>query len=184
MHKIINIPNSLSLLRIILSFVFAIALVYGHLMSAIVILFTAGITDFLDGYTARKLNLVSQFGAALDPLADKILMFVTYISFSIINLIPSYVAAVVIARDIMILLAVVGCICSQVQLKMAPIMSSKINTTIQITYLLFVLTCNYFQIHITSINECFTWLVVTTTIWSGVEYVQKYWWIGKAIFKQ
>lgn len=184
MRQVINFPNLLSFTRILLSFGVMKTVLELRFSAALVLLFVAGITDFLDGYIARKLGIVSQFGAALDPLADKILMFFTYISVAYINMIPMYVVITVIARDILILSAVIICFSRKIKIKMAPLISSKINTTIQIIYVLFVLACNYFRLHITLVEEIFAWVVVATTVWSGVGYVQKYQWIGRLIFKR
>lgn len=179
----INLPNALSFSRIVLSFGIILSLLGNRISAAVFILVIAGITDFLDGYTARKYNLVSQFGATLDPLADKVMMFLIYLAAAFVNLIPMYVAIIVILRDVIILSGVIICFFGKIPLKMGAIKSSKINTVVQIFYLFFVLSCNCFHLHITSVLGVLTLAVVGTTIWSGVEYVQKYRWIWPIIFK-
>lgn len=179
----INLPNILSFSRIILPFGVVLSLLGEQTGTAIIIMAIAGITDFLDGYIARKYNLTSQFGATLDPLADKIMMFLLYAALALVNLIPAYVAIIVILRDVLILSGVALCFLKKISLKMGAIKSSKINTVVQVFYLLFVLSCNYFHLHITSVTGVLTLAVIITTIWSGVEYVQKYRWIWSVIFK-
>lgn len=180
----INLPNILSFSRIVLPFGVVLLLLGDKFYSALAILVIAGVTDFLDGYIARKNNLVSQFGATLDPLADKVMMFLLYLTFAIVNLIPRYVAIIVILRDVIILSGVTVCLLKNIPLKMGAIKSSKINTVVQVIYLLFILSCNCLQLYITSAMNILTFLVIGTTIWSGVEYVQKYRWIWPAVFKR
>lgn len=179
----INLPNALSFSRMVLPFGVVLSLLGEQVGTAIIILTIAGLTDFFDGYIARKYNLVSQFGATLDPLADKVMMFLLYGALAFVNLIPIYVAIIVIFRDALILSGVVICLLKKNPLKMGAIKSSKINTVVQVIYLLFVLSCNYFHLHITSVTDVLTLAVVVTTIWSGVEYVQKYRWLWSVIFK-
>lgn len=179
-----NIPNLLSLSRIVFAFGVGGSLLCCDVFASIIFMFIAGVTDFFDGYFARKFQIVSEFGARLDPLADKILMFVTYIAMAYMNMIPTFVVYVVVFRDLMILSGVLACFYHRKSLKMEPLMSSKINTAVQIAYLLFVLACNYFHLHITLLTKIFAWAVVATTVWSGAEYVQKYQWIARLFFKR
>lgn len=183
MRNALNLPNILTLSRIFLSFIVAWNIVNLHFIAAIIAMLIAGLTDFFDGYLARKLNLATTFGAALDPFADKLLMLLAYLSASHVDVIPLYIVVLVISRDVLIIAAVVLCAITKVDLKISPIRSSKINTTVQVSYILFVLACNYFHLHITSVEEIFAGVVAATTIWSGAEYVQKYRWIGRIIFR-
>ncbi|MDR0678082.1 MAG: CDP-alcohol phosphatidyltransferase family protein, partial [Holosporaceae bacterium] len=125
MNKII--PNTLSIVRLILSF-FLVPLILNKNLRGAIILFTiAAISDFLDGYLARKLRVSSTLGAILDPLADKVLMITTYALLTSVKFIPLYVTIIVIGRDILILSAVLLCKILSVDLKIKPITSSKIN---------------------------------------------------------
>ena len=177
------IPNILSMLRLILAFCLIHLVLNNNLCFALVVFAIAAITDFFDGYLARKFSVSSEFGAALDPVADKILMTVSYILFAAVAFIPTYVAVIVVGRDVLILGAVIACKIKKVPLKIRPIMSSKINTTIQLIFLICVLTCKCTTLNIPYSIEVFAVVVVCLTIFSGVEYVQKYSWITKQIFK-
>ncbi|HJW28413.1 MAG TPA: CDP-diacylglycerol--glycerol-3-phosphate 3-phosphatidyltransferase, partial [Saprospiraceae bacterium] len=95
-------PTQLTVLRILLAPLFYTFFVLDppqYLMSGIVFLL-ASITDWYDGYFARKYKLVSRFGSFLDPLADKILTSIAFIAFAAIGLIPAWTAGVIIGRDI------------------------------------------------------------------------------------
>jgi len=73
----VNVPNVLTIIRIILGFIVPVLLLYGDLYSRIVaafLFFIAGVTDYLDGWYARKYNLETKLGKILDPIADKIIL--------------------------------------------------------------------------------------------------------------
>jgi cardiolipin synthase len=103
--EVLNIPNLLSFLRIALVPVFLWLLLNEMFLSAIVVLMIAGITDFLDGYLARKLNQMTKLGKVLDPVADRLYIFATLLALSITGNIPWWLAAMVIGRDILMLIS-------------------------------------------------------------------------------
>ena len=104
-----NLPNRLTLMRMILAIPFIIFLQgsqtephgFTFRMIALVIFAVASITDFLDGYLARKHNLITDFGKLMDPLADKILVISALVIFVDIKYIPAWMSIVVIARTTM-----------------------------------------------------------------------------------
>ncbi len=101
-----NIPNLLSLSRILLLPLFLYLLFDPHpwmKFGALVVFGIASLTDLLDGWSARKLNLESELGKFLDPFADKVLVIATLISFLLLDpLIPSWMIIIIIGRDVMI----------------------------------------------------------------------------------
>ena len=80
-----KIPNILTISRIILAPIFFILFIYDYMYSAFICFFVASITDILDGFLARKFNIVSKFGKLYDPLADKILIFLGFTCIMISN---------------------------------------------------------------------------------------------------
>ncbi len=178
------VPDILSMSRLILAFCLIPLVLNNNLSLALVVFAVAAVSDFFDGYLARKFSVSSEFGAALDPVADKVLMTVSYILFAVVEFIPMCVTVIVVGRDILILGAVIACKVKKVPLEIRPIMSSKINTAIQLIFLIFVLTCKCMTLNIPYGIEIFAVVVVCSTIFSGVEYVQKYSWISKQIFKR
>jgi cardiolipin synthase len=99
-----SVPNLLSLLRLLLVPVFLWLLLADYLVWALVILALAGASDWLDGVIARKFNQVTELGKVLDPAADRLYIFATLIGLTINGNIPLWLAVVIIARDVMLLL--------------------------------------------------------------------------------
>lgn len=99
-----SVPNLLSLLRLLLVPVFLWLLLTNHLVWALVVLAVAGASDWLDGVIARKFNQITELGKVLDPAADRLYIFATLIGLTINGNIPLWLAVVIIARDVMLLL--------------------------------------------------------------------------------
>ena len=99
-----NIPNSLTILRILLIPVYVGLLIYERFNGAMIVLLVAGVTDALDGTIARAANQRTRLGAFLDPLADKLPLTSGFVTLSAIHLIPSWVTILVVSRDAMLLL--------------------------------------------------------------------------------
>ncbi len=100
-----RLPNILTLSRIVLAVLFFFSIFSSFKLASVValIIFTvASLTDYYDGKLARKLNVVSKFGAFLDPLADKILIMGAFISFVSLEFIPAWMVIVILAREFMI----------------------------------------------------------------------------------
>ena len=98
-----TVPNVLSSIRLALVPVFLLLLVNSKFTSALIVLAVAGITDYLDGYFARKFNQVTRLGQLLDPAADRLYIFSTLVGLAWTGLIPIWLAAAIIARDLMLL---------------------------------------------------------------------------------
>src|SRR3970040_1766704 len=98
-----NIPNILTIFRILLVPVFVIFVIQNNLFMALVIFILAGITDGLDGFLARVLDQRTVIGAYLDPIADKFLLISAYLSLTIKDMLPGWLSVVVVTRDIIIL---------------------------------------------------------------------------------
>jgi cardiolipin synthase (CMP-forming) len=101
--EVFNIPNLLSILRIALVPVFLWFLLEQMFVSAITVLAIAGLTDFLDGYLARKLNQTTKLGKMLDPVADRLYIFATLLALSATGYVPWWLAGLVILRDLLML---------------------------------------------------------------------------------
>ena len=98
-----TVPNLLSLLRLALVPVFLVLILNGLNLEAIIVLAVASITDYLDGYFARKLKQETRLGQLLDPAADRLYIFATLIGLAIVGYIPLWLTIVVIARDLILL---------------------------------------------------------------------------------
>jgi len=103
--EVLNIPNLLSLLRIALVPVFLWLLLTEMFLLAIAVLALAGLTDFLDGFLARKLNQTTKLGKMLDPVADRLYIFATLLALSATGYVPWWLAGLVILRDFLMLIS-------------------------------------------------------------------------------
>ncbi|OUV09401.1 MAG: CDP-diacylglycerol--glycerol-3-phosphate 3-phosphatidyltransferase [Verrucomicrobiaceae bacterium TMED86] len=100
-----NLPNSITFARLVLTAIFVIAASWGGVLGYLVALVTfvmAAISDWLDGYLARKLNLVTSLGKLIDPLADKILVASAFVLFSSVGLCPPWITIVIIGREFLV----------------------------------------------------------------------------------
>jgi cardiolipin synthase len=98
-----TVPNLLSLLRLALVPVFLVLILNGFNLEAVIVLIVASVTDYLDGYFARKLNQETRLGQLLDPAADRLYIFATLIGLSVVGYIPIWLPMIVIGRDLLLL---------------------------------------------------------------------------------
>lgn len=187
-----NLPNRLTLLRILfvpLIVFFAVfpfaqyGIVFGHLsvgfvslpiINLIVLgLFTiASITDFLDGYLARKYKQISTFGKFMDPIADKLLVNTMFILFVYQGLVPVVAVMVMIWRDVFVdglrmLAAEKGRVVAAGYL-------GKLKTVVQmLTIILFLLSNLPFELYNLPIANFFLWFSVVISITSGINYFRQ-----------
>jgi cardiolipin synthase (CMP-forming) len=102
--RILTVPNVLSVVRLALIPVFLVLLLEGQDALALATLVLSSVTDYLDGILARKLGQVSRLGQLLDPAADRIFIFATLIGLALRGIIPWWLLAVVVGRDVMLLI--------------------------------------------------------------------------------
>jgi len=100
-----NLPNKLTILRVILTFVFLIfvfpeSLIYKII--ALIIFSIASLTDFYDGYIARRENIVTNFGKIMDPIADKLLVLTAFLAFVQLQVVSAWMVILIISREIII----------------------------------------------------------------------------------
>ena len=133
------LPNYLSMLRIALVLPIAWLLWQHQVMSAFWLMLVAGFSDALDGFLARRYGWQTELGTLLDPLADKFLIAAMYLVFTLQGLIPLWLVALILTRDILILLGagvyrgVFG------DLTVNPSLLSKTNTALQILVVLMLM---------------------------------------------
>jgi len=99
-----TVPNMLSTLRLLLVPVFLILILNHQNWQAVVVLAIASITDYLDGYFARRFKQVTRLGQLLDPAADRLYIFATLIGLTLVGYIPAWLAIVIISRDLLMLI--------------------------------------------------------------------------------
>lgn len=104
--RVLTVPNVISLVRLALVPVFAWLIVMGEDGWALLVLAVSGVSDWLDGVLARRLNQVTRLGQMLDPLADRLFIFVTLIGLAWREVVPMWLVVVIVARDVLLALTV------------------------------------------------------------------------------
>ena len=134
-----NIPNVLTAVRVLLAPLTAYFIVRGSDLAALGVFATAGATDAVDGFLARRFGLVSRFGEYLDPAADKLLMLICFVSLSMMHHAPLWISVIVIGRDVAIILGVLVARVLSLPVKMEPLAIGKASTVVQVGYVALVL---------------------------------------------
>ena len=97
-----NVPNILTVIRFILIPVFAYLLCTGHYVAAVIVFLAGGLTDVLDGYIARKYNLITSWGKIADPMADKLMQITALLILSLVlKIIPIELLAIIVAKEML-----------------------------------------------------------------------------------
>jgi CDP-diacylglycerol---glycerol-3-phosphate 3-phosphatidyltransferase len=170
--RLVSDPNNLTLFRIIASPVIVILLLMPNRLTAFVaalVFSLAAITDYLDGLLARELNLESNLGKVMDPLADKLLVGSALIMMTSLNWIPAWVVVIIIGRE----LAVTGLrsIIAQNKADVSASWLGKYKTGFQIAAIIpLLIHYRYLGIDFHVIGMFFLWGALVFTIWSGGDY--------------
>jgi cardiolipin synthase len=135
----LNIPNIITLGRILLVPFIVWAIASNQMEIAFAIFIIAGVSDAVDGFLAKNFNMTSELGALLDPLADKALLVSIYVSLGIWGAVPRWIVILVVSRDIMIVGAVIVSWLFGKPIPMKPLMVSKLNTVAQVAFAALVL---------------------------------------------
>lgn len=173
-NSLLNLPNILSLLRILLIPVFLALMIQGKVMEASAVFFFAGFTDVLDGFAARLLHQRTKIGALLDPAGDKLLMTSAFIVLTIPSLnsphiIPLWLTIAVISRDLFIVSSAFALYKLRGQKTFLPSIWGKSSTVCQFMVLILVLFFNSFQISFPYLRLLY-FLTLALTLLSGVHY--------------
>jgi len=164
------IPNAICILRIILVIPIIDFLWDKQYENALGLIAIAGISDFLDGFLAKRNNWRSNLGAALDPAADKILLVSVFVTLYFMDLIPFWLMATVLMRDFMILFGLALYYYFIEKPNPNPSFVSKLNTNLQIFFVLFVIAGQIFSSNFDLLIQFTGSLVFLTSILSGMDY--------------
>ncbi len=167
-----NIPNILTLTRIVLLPFFAAALMYDQYHYALLIFIAASITDLLDGFIARVKKQITYFGTILDPVADKFFLLTSFIIMSKTGLIPMWLTIIVISRDVIV---ISGCFIIYLvthNLDIEPSIVGKTASAGQFLLIGLVLLSLNVNSDITFLNFLFITVAVLTAM-SGLHYVYR-----------
>jgi len=143
----LNIPNLITLARILSVPIMVWAISSGEMLFAFALFVLAGLSDAVDGYLAKRLDMASELGAYLDPIADKALIVSIYVTLGISGAVPRPLVILVVSRDIMIVGAVMLAWLLGKPIAAKPLMVSKINTAAQIAFAGLVLASRFRRRH-------------------------------------
>ena len=167
-----NIPNSLTILRILLIPCYIGLLVYGRFDQALIVLLIAGLTDALDGAIARIKNQHTRLGAVMDPLADKLLLTSGFITLSLIHVIPLWVTILVVSRDLILMLGTAVAHFTDSRVDITPTFLGKGTTFLQLSYIVLVIFLSSRQIDLTIMLPLLLGMV-SFTLLSGLHYLYR-----------
>lgn len=168
---ITTIPNLITLFRIATVPVLILLLNEHQYSWALLVFFISGVSDGLDGYIAKHYNMQSDLGAILDPLADKALIFSSYLMLMLLDDIPFWLFLTVIFRDVLILVGSLIYVALNGQVKMNPSYLSKLNTFMQIFLVVTILAEHTFGWNYPVFTRYLFYATFVTTVASGVHYL-------------
>lgn len=196
-ENIYTLPNFLTFTRLVSAPAIGYMILNGEVSWALALFAYSCVTDFLDGFIARRWNLKSVVGSIIDPMADKLLMVICTTTLAISSSIPMYVASLIIGRDVALMIAaiIIRYISlpapktfirywdfSIVSVEVHPTLISKVNTGLQMLYLGSMMVKPVFMMYLAQhfgadttqifldYIQYLEWTVATTTLWSGLSY--------------
>ncbi len=162
-----NLPNKLTILRVLLIPVFIVLLMNGYYYWSGIVFLLASFTDMLDGQIARKYNLITNFGKIMDPLADKLLVTSALICLVELGEIAGWMVIIILAREFII--TGLRAVAAGEGIIIAAGKSGKLKTILQMTALTVILLRDWPFALFTD----FLWAAVIMTVYSGIEYIVK-----------
>ena len=148
------------------------AITAGEMRLAFLLFLVAGLSDLVDGFLAKRFNMVSELGAYLDPLADKAMIVSIYVTLGLAGAIPVWLVILVVSRDIMIVSAIMLSWLIDKPVTLKPLLVSKLNTVAQIVLALVVLASLAFSFNAYWVIQLLTGLVVVLTLASVALYLR------------
>lgn len=171
MKNVQHLPNVITLARMAFAPLLILLLKDHHYRASLEVFLMAGLSDGLDGYIAKRFGFVSQLGALLDPLADKVLLVSAYVMLALQTLVPFWLVLVVTFRDVLIVGGYLVYTSLYGPVQMRPSTLSKLNTVVQILLVIFILVERAFLFHVAHAQLVLIFGVLVTTIASGGHYL-------------
>ena len=168
-----NLPNKLTMLRIFLIPIFIILLMFDLWYVAAGVFIVASVTDALDGMIARRMNLITNFGKLMDPLADKLLVTAALVCFVQLDVLDAWMVIVILAREFLI--TGLRTVAAGQGIILAAGISGKLKTVFQMLAIIIILLQDWpFTLFTDApVGLILMWIAVIMTIYSGAEYVIK-----------
>jgi cardiolipin synthase len=172
MARDVNIPNLLTILRILMIPLFVYLLVYGYTRWALGAFVVAGLTDALDGAIARMWHQQTTLGRYLDPLADKMLLTAAFVALAVLSWIPFWALLIVVSRDIILLIGTVVMHLTQGDFDINPTLLGKTTTFLQLVLVVLAL------VMVSGVGavphfDAAVWVVAAVTVVSGLHYLYR-----------
>jgi cardiolipin synthase len=168
----LNIPNTLTITRIIIIPIFVTAIIYKRYDYALYLFIVAALTDIFDGLLARLKNQKTALGTFLDPLADKFLIVTSFIILSTYGLLPKWLAITVISRDTIVIIGWFLLYVVTGKANVEPSSLGRATIWVQSVFIAYVLlNLNFFSLP--SIYPVFKWITAGFTIISGLHYIYR-----------
>ena len=164
-----NLPNKLTIFRVILVILFVALMLNGYDLWAVAVFIIASLTDLLDGKIARKYNLITDFGKFMDPLADKLLVCAAMICLVEMGRLPAWMVIVIISREFII--SGFRLVASDNGVVIAASYWGKFKTTFQMLMII-VLILNLGGVF-DMIGLVLTWIALILTVVSLIDYLVK-----------
>ena len=172
--KVLNLPNALTFFRILLVPVLVVVLLTkfeGKEFVGLGLFLLAALTDFLDGYIARRWGLVTRVGKLLDPAADKILTSAAFISLVEIGSAPAWIVVIIVAREFAI--STLRSVSATEQVVIAASWSGKVKTGSQVVAIsLLIMHQRLGELQI--LSTIALWVALALSVYSGIEYGVRY----------
>lgn len=166
-----NLPNCITLIRVLLVPLFAIFVLNGDYEFAFLVFVIAGVSDGLDGFLARILNQKTRFGALLDPIADKALLITAFIMLAVVRLIPSWLTVLVISRDVIIVVGIGILMFNRHEVAIRPSYLSKATTLMQLATVAFALGHQHLPPTLLPLGMPLRMITAGLTLLSGAHYI-------------
>lgn len=175
-----HLPNLITLIRFLLILPAGWSILAGRFETAFVLFLVAGASDGLDGWLARRYGWISHFGAMADPLADKLMIAVVYLALAWIGVLPLWLTALVLGRDLVIVAGASGYHLLVERIEMAPTLLGKVCTLAHIVYVGMVLASLTGE-PLSALLPLVVpggWIIAALTLVSGLDYVRT--WTARA----
>ncbi len=166
-----TIPNLITIARLLIVPVVIVMILQGRWPAAFVLFVVAGVSDAVDGYIARRFDMRSEFGAYIDPLADKALLVSIYVTLAVVGVLPAWLAVVVVFRDAVIVAAVMLSWVMSRPVAIKPLLLSKLNTAAQIGFAALVLSTQAFGIALAGLDDALMLVLAALTVASAGAYL-------------
>ncbi len=167
-----NLPNYITLLRIVLIPFFINLMIYGYYQEALIVFIVACVTDALDGLIARLTKSQTELGAFLDPMADKLLIISAFVTLVLLDMLPVWLVIIVVSRDIILVLGSIAIYFTGHHFMARPSIIGKTTTLLQLAVvtltLIFVIYGNAPEA-----MSLLSWVTAGFTLTSGIQYVAR-----------